>query len=275
MSEFSFGRMTNEHPTAAPLASVMDVRVHGTGPALLLAHGAGGGIEGNFGLVLDDLASDHTLIGPHYPGAGNTPAAATPLDLDELADAVVESAVSRGHERFVVMGESLGSAVAVRAATRHPERVRALVLTAGFPVADPALALAARLVTTLGKAGEWDAVARFACLSCLTDRDLAEMPEEALEAAVAATRASLPAGMVDHFALLPGIDVRGDLAGISVPVLVLAPTGDRLVLPDSSRRLARGIPGATLVEIPGGAHVLNEADRAVWLKHVRGFLGGL
>ncbi|MGW7554590.1 alpha/beta fold hydrolase, partial [Streptomyces rimosus] len=53
--------------SSLPLSG-LDVLVKGHGPALLLAHGAGGGIEGNFGLVLDDLARDHTLVGPHYPG---------------------------------------------------------------------------------------------------------------------------------------------------------------------------------------------------------------
>ncbi|MGC5396347.1 alpha/beta fold hydrolase [Streptomyces sp. DT20] len=52
----------------------------------------------------------------------------------------------------------------------------------------------------------------------------------------------------------------------------MAPTGDRLVLPESSYRLAAGIPGAQLLELPGAAHVLNPADRAIWLRHVREFL---
>ncbi|WP_236710973.1 hypothetical protein [Streptomyces sp. 150FB] len=53
------------------------------------------------------------------------------------------------------------------------------------------------------------------------------------------------------------------------------PTGDRLVLPHSSHRLAAGITGAELIELPGAAHVLNEADRATWLRHVRAFLSAL
>ncbi|MGW7247285.1 alpha/beta fold hydrolase [Streptomyces decoyicus] len=89
------------------LQSGLDVLVQGTGPALLLTHGAGGGVQGNFGLVLDDLARDHTLLGPHYPGAGRTPVASEPLDLDDLADRLVAIAVSQGHERFAVLGESL------------------------------------------------------------------------------------------------------------------------------------------------------------------------
>ncbi|MFJ2557062.1 MULTISPECIES: alpha/beta fold hydrolase [unclassified Streptomyces] len=257
------------------LPSGLDVLVQGTGPALLLAHGAGGGIQGNFGLVLDDLARDHTLIGPHYPGAGRTPVASEPLDLDDLADRLVATAVALGHERFAVLGESLGTTVAVRAATRHPDRVTALVLTAGFPVADPVLALAAGLIQILAKAGEWNAVARLACLSCMTDAQLSEIPDAELDALVTATRTTMPPGTPDHFHLVSRVDVRDDLPRISVPALVVTPTGDRLVLPDSHRALATGIPGATLIELPGAAHILSQPDRATWLRHVREFLAGV
>ncbi|MEU0672040.1 alpha/beta fold hydrolase [Streptomyces sp. NPDC006172] len=253
----------------------LDVVVKGSGPALLLAHGAGGGIEGNFGLVLDDLAGDHTLVGPHYPGAGGSPVATEPLELDALADQLVGEAVAAGQESFAVLGESLGSAVAVRIAVRHPERVRALVLTAGFPVADPVLALAARIVKSLADAGRWDDVARFAHLSCLSPADLEGVQPTDLDTQTARTLAGMPPGMLDHFDLVSRVDVRADLGKVSAPTLVAVPTGDRLVLPDSSYRLAAGIPGARLLELPGAAHILNEADRSTWLHHVREFLGAL
>ena len=272
MSEFSVGRMTTDH--ALPIHH-LDVLVRGRGPALLLAHGAGGGIEGNFGLVLDDLAKDHTLVGPHYPGAGGSPAAIEPLDLNDLADRLVAAAVAAGQDSFAVLGESLGSAVAVRIATRHPNRVRALVLTAGFATADPVLALAAQLIKSLAAAGQWDDLARFALLSCMSPADLADLEPADLDAPVAKTRSAISPGTVDHFDLVSRVDVRTDLAKVSAPTLVLAPTGDRLVLPESSYRLAAGIPGARLIELPGAAHVLNAADRATWLRHVREFLAAL
>lgn len=264
--------MSAESPLTMP---DLDVVVRGSGPALLLAHGAGGGIDDNFGFVLDDLARDHTLIGPHYPGAGGSPVAAAPLQLDELADQLVASAVAAGHESFAVLGESLGTAVAVRAAARHPGRVTALVLTAGFPVADPVLALAAHLIKTLARAGAWSDVARVACLSCMSPRQLAEIAPADLDALVAQTQAGMPPGMSDHFDLVSRVDVRGDLGQVTVPTLVVAPTGDRLVLPDSSRRLAAGIPGAKLIELPGAAHILDETDRMTWLRHTREFLGAV
>lgn len=272
MSEFSVGVMTTDH--ALP-TSQLDVLVRGRGPAILLAHGAGGGIEGNFGLVLDDLAQDHTLVGPHYPGAGGSPAAIEPLDLDDLADRLVAAAVAAGQDSFAVLGESLGSAVAVRIATRHPNRVRALVLTAGFPTADPVLALVAQLIKSLAAAGQWDDLARLALLSCMSPADLAGLEPADLDAPVAQTLTAMPPGTLDHFDLVSRVDVRTDLAKVSAPTLVVAPTGDRLVLPESSYRLAAGIPGARLVELPGAAHVPNAADRATWLRHVRAFLAAL
>ncbi|MFI8993503.1 alpha/beta fold hydrolase [Streptomyces sp. NPDC053542] len=271
-SQHSVNPARSERVLPAPQ---LDVVVQGSGPALLLAHGAGGGIAGNFGLVLDDLARDHTLIGPHYPGAGGSPAATEPLDLDVLADQLVASAVAAGQESFAVLGESLGSAVAVRVATRHPERVRALVLTAGFPVADPVLELAARLIKSLASVGRWEDVARLACVSCLSRTDLADLAPSDLDALVAQTLAGMPPGMVDHFDLVSRVDVRADLAEVSAPTLVVAPMGDRLVLPDSSYRLAAGIAGAELIELPGAAHILNAVDRMTWLRHVRAFLSAL
>ncbi|MEU0408846.1 alpha/beta fold hydrolase [Streptomyces griseorubiginosus] len=113
--------------------------VVGTGPGLLLAHGATGSIEGNFAPVLPALAAAHTVVAPDYPGSGATPVADAPLDLDGLSDAVVDSAVRHGVDRFAVLGFSLGTLVAVRAAVRHPERVTALVLTAGFARPDEQL----------------------------------------------------------------------------------------------------------------------------------------
>lgn len=55
------------------LTSGKSVLVHGRGPGLLLAHGAGSDIEDSYGPILETLAGRRTVIGPDYPGSGDTP----------------------------------------------------------------------------------------------------------------------------------------------------------------------------------------------------------
>ncbi|MEU7202189.1 alpha/beta hydrolase [Streptomyces sp. NPDC045470] len=106
--------------TAVAPAPSREVIIQGDGPAPALAHGAGAGVFGHYGLALDDLARDRAVIGPHHPGAGGTPEADRPLQLGCLTGQSVSAATTAGHDTFPVVGESLGCAVAVRAAPRHP-----------------------------------------------------------------------------------------------------------------------------------------------------------
>lgn len=243
-------------------ATRSDILVQGSGPTLLLAHGAGGGVIENFGLVIDDLARDHTVVGPHLPGSGGRPRATGPLDLDTVADELIAAADGP----VTILGESLGSAVAIRAAVRHPDRVVGLVLTAGFAVADPVLDLTFELVQALD--GQPALRSAMLVAACLTESDLSAMTPAELHAA----GAEGPPGLPDHVDLVRRVDVRADLTAVRARTLVVVPGGDRLVLPSSGRALADGISGAELVELPGAGHVLGATDRAAWLGHVRAFL---
>jgi pimeloyl-ACP methyl ester carboxylesterase len=135
--------------------------VKGSGPGILLAHGGGGSIAGNYGPILDDLATTHTVVGPDYPGSGDTPRSPEPLVLDDVADTLVRTAVDAGVDRFTVLGYSLGTAVAVRIAVRHPERVTGLVLTAGFTYPDTRMRLAVEVWRGLLAAGDRTLLARY------------------------------------------------------------------------------------------------------------------
>ncbi|MBB5934801.1 pimeloyl-ACP methyl ester carboxylesterase [Streptomyces zagrosensis] len=71
-------------PWPAPVGP-LSTQVTGSGPGLLLAHGASGSIEGNFVPLIPALAAGHTVVAPDYPGSGATPRATGPLMLDGLA----------------------------------------------------------------------------------------------------------------------------------------------------------------------------------------------
>jgi pimeloyl-ACP methyl ester carboxylesterase len=50
-------------------------------------------------------------------------------------------------------------------------------------------------------------------------------------------------------------DSTADLAGIDVPVLVLAGEEDVLTPPEGARAMAEAIPGSELVVVPGAGHL--------------------
>ncbi|MFF4329100.1 alpha/beta fold hydrolase [Streptomyces sp. NPDC001591] len=257
--------------TALPTRSLGRI-VRGTGPGLLLAHGAGGGIDANFGPVMGALSAEHTVIGPDYPGTGRTERAQAPLTLDGLADALVAAAVEEGQDTFAVAGYSLGSPVAIRAATRHPDRVTALVLTAGFAHPNPRFLLAAKLWRDLLRAGDLEQLAAFVALVGLSAPALDTVAQDDLDTALKTTATTVPPGTPDHLDLLIGhVDVRADLAAVDVPTLVISTTLDQLVTPHHHRQLAEAIPGARYVEITTGHFPFVEQPQQ-WATLIRDFL---
>ncbi|MEC3951625.1 alpha/beta fold hydrolase [Nocardia sp. CDC153] len=242
----------------------LQTKVTGSGPAIVLAHGGGGGIDANFGGLIPLLAADHLVIGSDYPADD------TPLTLDTLADALVAEAVAHGAETFSIVGFSLGTPVAIRAAVRHPDRVRGLVLTGGFARPDNRSRLNIELWQRALAAGDRDSFARFVLLAGFSKDFVNAVPEEQLSEILAQTAANIPGGTAAQAALIATVDVRADLPRITVPTLVIGLAGDLLCDPANAREQAAGIPGAEYVELPGG-HVVMVEQPELWHETVLGF----
>ena len=101
--------------------------VHGSGQPLVLVHGAFSAIGTSFGKVLPLLAKDRQVIGVELQAHGRTADIDRPLTLENMADDVAALIRHLGHEQADVFGYSMGAAVALRVALRHPEVVRKLV----------------------------------------------------------------------------------------------------------------------------------------------------
>lgn len=245
----------------------------GNGSPLALAHGAGGSVLDNFGELASYFPS-RQLIGTDYPGSGDRPASESKLRLEQLADEVVAAMESAGHERFPVLGLSLGSAVAVTAAIRHPERVTALILTVGFGVSDAQSITFSRLFAELARGGRMDDLARFLIL-LQAPGFLAGLDPDALAALEDQVRANVTAqgsSRVPQIDLASRVDVRDLLPRITVPTLVIAAGQDRIVLPSSTRSLAAAIPGAQLVELDEAGHIFSGRETEIWAQHISEFL---
>lgn len=248
-----------------------DVIRIGSGPPLVLAHGAGGSVNANFGQVIDAMSATRTLVGMNYPGSGATPEDARALQLPNLADSLVRSAVDAGFEKFPILGLSLGTAVAVMAATRHPDRVTGLLLTVGFARADQQLRLVVDTWTALAASGDREALAGY-LVSLSSPAVLGGLDRVATDAAVAMTRDNYPDGGADQARLAASVDTVDACGEISVPTFVFVSGQDRIVLPGSTRQLAAAIPGATSIEYSDAGHIFTPEEASVWINDIGDFL---
>lgn len=186
-----------------------------------------------------------------------------------MADQVVAAARGAGLDDFVIAGASLGAAVAVKAAARHPDRVRGLFTLAGFARPRTTLWLGLERWASL-RARRDDKLSSFLTSLCFSDDHLATLTPDETRHLTALLTASAP-GAARQIAFAMGIDVRGDLPVVTAPALVVAVMGDRFVATEHSLELAEGLPGARLAAVRGGhAAAVEEPGRT--LELLTGFL---
>ena len=117
---------------------VYDAPGSGDLPPAVLLHGLGSAAT-PFGPVLGRLRRDvRRVVAPDFPGHGLSGAGSVPLTPQALLSSVATAIDALVDEPAIVVGHSLGGAVALRYALARPERVRSLILVspAGAPATD-------------------------------------------------------------------------------------------------------------------------------------------
>ena len=122
-------------PPEGRFVQVQGTRVHyleqGTGPCILMIHGLSG-VAQNFGYqVMGELARDHRVIAVDRPGSGYSvrhPRSSAALDVQADVMAGVIDALKL--DKPLIVGHSLGGAVALATALRYPDKVSGLALVA-------------------------------------------------------------------------------------------------------------------------------------------------
>ena len=109
----------------------MYYEIHGAAgrPLLLLLHGGLFNIDLQFGQLLPGLAATRQVIAADFQGHGRTGDIDRPLTSADLASDVVGLLRHLGIARADVFGFSVGGAVALHLAIKHPELVRKLVVS--------------------------------------------------------------------------------------------------------------------------------------------------
>ena len=127
-------------PPQGRFLDLPDGRLHysdaGSGPAIVMIHGLGGQM-GNFNLALTPLLTGtHRVIVIDRPGMGYSDRAPdAPANPRAQAATVAAVIDALGLDRPLVVGHSLGGAIALCLAMDHPERTRGLALLA--PLTQP------------------------------------------------------------------------------------------------------------------------------------------
>ncbi len=206
---------------------------------------------------LGRLASFSRVVMYDKRGQGLSDRPPSPPTLEqsmEDARAVLDAA---GVERAAVYGISEGGPMSMLLAATYPERVAALVLygtwprllrAEDYPQGVPPEAFDAFVDAAVQDWGGPVALGLWAP-GLAADDDARRWWAKLLRSG------SSPSGAAALLRLYTEIDVRGVLATITAPTLVLHRTGDRLMPVAAGRAVAEGIPGARLVELDGDDHL--------------------
>ena len=256
----------------------------GSGPDLILIHGLLGTASA-WALSLPALGHESTVYAMDALGIGRSDRVrGLDAGLEATTDRLIAFMDALEIREADFVGTSHGGAVAMMLASRHPERVRSLVLHAPANpfsnIADPLIRFYrtrlgkwfARQVPTLPKTMQSLALGRMY-------GNPAQVREGALEIYVSSL--TVP-GTVEHvLRILNGWSADMLRLGqalrkpLSQPILLLWGTRDRAVSLESGYSLAKTLGDAELVILPGAGHLPFEEDPPMFTKPVNRFLSRL
>jgi pimeloyl-ACP methyl ester carboxylesterase len=233
-------------------------------PSIVFVHGALMG-RAVWRPQIDALSDRFRCVSVDLPGHGTQ--RDVPFELDDAADGVIRAIDRAAGGRTVLVGLSLGGYVAMTVASRHPEKVRGLVIagstrepTGASRLAFEAYAAALRLAP--------ESVVRTVAFAYFRRRY-----GRILTAAITAG---------GHFARggsravrrIAGTRFRERLVAYGGPILVINGTLD-LVFRIGAGRFIAGVPGVTNRVIPRAGHLSNVDQPEVFTRLIEEFVGSL
>lgn len=233
---------------------------------VLLLHGWMWTADLNWWSVYDPLGATRTVFGVDHRDHGRSMRTESPFSLEEAADDHAALLDHLGIDKVVVCGYSMGGAIAMLLAERHPDKVSGMVLagtTLDFSSGSWMASSRWRLMPLLGgiiRAGQLDRlVARH--LRWSVEREPGIAPYRAWM--LGEWRRQAARDIVEAGEAMAGFDMRDRVAALRhLPSVVVLPTRDQLVEPWRQRALAEAL-GADIVEFDGDHFANFEAPKVL------------
>jgi len=255
-------------------------------------------------LLIMGLAADSTAwmfqvpeFAQHYRtivfdnrGVGRSSKPPGPYTIHEMADDAAHLLDVLDVGRAHVVGVSMGGMIAQELVLRHPARVRGLVLACTYPEPDAEIESHRQFsIEQFGGTVTADGEMQVD-LKALNPMDFfqhllpmvfnQEFIATELPKLIQVFSGALQYGfsleaILGQVAAVMNHKATDRLHQISVPTLVITGDADRLIPPANSELIAKHIPGARLVKVPGGSHGFNFETPEVFNRAVLEFLAGV
>ena len=245
-------------PTVAANGLEIAYETHGSGPPLVLLHGATSVGREDFAAQIPLFSKRFQLILPDARGHGFTRwDASDGFQYDWLVEDVAAFTEAIGLETFHLLGFSVGAMTALQFATALPERLRTLVVAGISPQREPRASVARRLMDP--RRADVD------------DPDWAVVLARRHDAGqgVGAWRTLLPAIAAD-VAVQPLL-TPAELHAIDAPTMIVCGDRDPFVPIGHAWELQRQLPDARLFVVPDCGHEVMVRRPALFNEALSGF----
>lgn len=232
-------------------------------PPIVAIHGAGG-LGRYWGNQLVGLSRTTRFVAFDLPGHGRS-TGPTHITIAEGAQRVAALMNALKMDQAVLLGHSMGSAIALSLARQQPARVRGLVLVG------TGARLRVNPTILNGLQQDWHGTTRL-----ITEWSYASGTSPlVLETATADLRQVDPQVVQSDYAACNTFDMTQEISAIDAPALVLVGEHDRMTPLPYTQQLAHSLPNATLQIIPNAGHMaMLEQPNAVNAA-IREFMEGL
>lgn len=255
------------------------IQTFGSGPELLLLHGAGA--SGHSWRKLVPLLGGYRLLVPDLPGQGfSRTGGRAGLGLDGMADALAALAADQGWRPAAIIGHSAGGALAFRLAELLPQPPAALIgINAALGQFD---GLAGWLFPRLARALALSPMVAYVVARVSSSRTRVERLIQSTGSKLDNEGVELYRHLIGDAAHVDGTlammaswnlePLLARLGQVALPVLLIVAEGDITVPPQVSRRAAALIPRVEVSAVARYGHLAHEEAAGVMASLILPFL---